>query len=524
MTDFNEDEIDKGFRRVIEGKEIEPPASLWAGIRIAALERQLIHYQSMTLWFKGAVGVLTALLGGTGYFLYQSQTTTPQHRKEVVTITKTDTIYVTKTEKVFIGRPVIVYVYAENRNVEPIENGPDKNELNEENTTLSTVPNKENKLSDEKITQNSVIIHPTSSRNNRKSLQTGKLSTTAGEKAKTGYSELNKLNKGRIGNQINNPSFSPENFTGNTDNNKDRKVSNEAAADEALIVNFLESLPMHLNPPLRVPKMDYLSNYKKTVKWPKPRIPFIDRLSLSGYVSPELNRVDVRRGEPNAFKYGDEELQMGVTGGVRVGINLSEKWSLLTGFEFSGTGFDDRNRRQVLTAESVNGKLSYVYRTALGTVEIPAERLSAPAQTGSVIGLEVHEPIQRYTLNLPLGIRYNVWGKHFRLLNQVQMNVQFYGLVGGYWQLLLRQEGRAEIFENSGREFTGELTQFQNVHNSFGLNAGAGVELGIGRHFNLFVEPNYSQGISSVVKDMAIRSVISSFGLKTGIKWCFGKQ
>ena len=72
MADFNEDEIDKGFRRVIEGKNVEPPGSLWANIRISVLERQLIRYQCVNLWLKGTVGVLATLLSGTA-FLYLTQ-------------------------------------------------------------------------------------------------------------------------------------------------------------------------------------------------------------------------------------------------------------------------------------------------------------------------------------------------------------------------------------------------------------------------------------------------------------------
>ncbi len=56
----------------------------------------------------------------------------------------------------------------------------------------------------------------------------------------------------------------------------------------------------------------------------KIRTPLPERLSLSAYVSPDWNKLDVRRDEPVAFKYGDEELPAGILAGIRV--KLGAKW------------------------------------------------------------------------------------------------------------------------------------------------------------------------------------------------------
>lgn len=505
MADFNEDEIDKGFRRVIEGKNVEPPGSLWANIRISALERQLIRYQSINLWLKGTAGVLAALLSGTA-FLYLTQNAPPLMKKEVVTITKTDTVYLTKTKRVFVDRPIVVYIEKSNGT-----NSFNNLEQNEETGTA------DNNLEKEQNTQSGLITN-LNTRQNSIERSKNKLNITHGKTSKR--SEQNYPIKNQIGNGKSNTSLPPLRSRENGELVEESPVH----ASEAFTVDYLEPLPIAPNAPLRLPLIKHHSTSKTMAKLPKVRTPLIDRLSLSSYVSPQWNSVDVRRDEPKAFDYGDEELQVGVTAGLRAGIRLSEKWLLLTGVEFNGTSFDDRSRRQILNAEAINGRFGYMYRTALGTVEIPAEKLSSPAQSGSMVGIEIHEPIQRYVINVPLLVRYNVWDKQFRFLNQVPMKLQFYGLLGGYWQIPIRQEGKVEIFENSGREFTSELTNFQNLRNSYGVNIGVGAELGVGKHFNLFAEPNYSQGISSVVSDMPIRSVVSSFGVKIGAKWNFGKQ
>jgi len=514
MADFNEDEIDKGFRRVIEGKNVEPPGSLWANIRISVLERQLIRYQCVNLWLKGTVGVLATLLSGTA-FLYLTQNDSPLAQKEVVTTRKTDTVYLTRTERVFVNRPVVVY--AENLHAKTNEINPNfnKKEQNYEIITPDNNPAEDDKhgLDKEQITQNDLII---STKQNNQGRIKNKLGITHSKKSN--HFEQDNQTKNQVGNERNNTSLLQESSLSSRENEE------KAALDfKTFTVNYLEPLPITPNAPLGIPSIKYHPNIKTALKLPKVRTPLLDRLSLSSYVSPEWNGIDVRRNEPKAFNYGDEELQAGITAGLRAGIRLSEKWQLLAGVEFSGASFDDRNLRQILTAEAINDRFGYIYRTALGKVEIPAEKLSVLAQSGSVVGIEIHEPIQRYVINVPLLVRYNVWDKQFRFLNQVPIKLQFYGLLGGYSQLPILQEGKIEVFENSGREFTAELTNFQNLRNSYGVNLGAGVELGIGKHFNLFAEPNYSQGISSLVREMPIRSVVSSFGVKMGAKWNFGK-
>jgi hypothetical protein len=482
MGNFDEQELDNGLRRVVEGKSVEPPPSLWPAIRITTLERQLIGYQSAALWFKGTIGILAALLGGTGYFLYKANTILPIIKKEIVTVInkQVDTVYVTKIEKVYINRPLI--------NVEK--------KLNTQRQILSNVTNGQR-------SNLSVIDNQQSKNNQIEPITKSDFQTTQSASSNT----------------------QPQEQTRKTSNFKLQANNSEPTS----ILNFpniqidcLEPLQMQPADLVAIPKIKYQLPQIKTQS-PKIKIPFVDRLSLSVYASPEWNAIDVRRNDPKAFNYGDEHLQIGLTAGLRMDVQVARKWSLRTGLEYGITGFDDRNRRQLLVAENIDGRLGYLYRTALGTVEIPANRLSAQAQVGSVVGVEVQQPIQRYVLNVPLSVRYDAWAKPFRLLNQVPMKVNLYGLVGGYWQIPIGQKGAVQIFEDSGREFTSDLSSFQNSRTSYGISLGFGAELGVGRRFSLFVEPNFSKGISSVAKNMPIRSTISNFGTKIGLKWYLGR-
>jgi hypothetical protein len=273
-----------------------------------------------------------------------------------------------------------------------------------------------------------------------------------------------------------------------------------------------------------MPKPRYRGLFAPVPDITKLRTPLSERISLSAYVSPDWNKIDVRREEPDAFTYGDEELLIGVVAGLRASVKLSKKWTVVGGVEFGGSSFDDGNRRVVLSTETINGETGYQYRSALGTVAIPSKLLSSVPRPSDAIGLEIHEPILRYSLSLPLSFRYELWQKHYLFLGQVPMNLQIYGIFGGYWQVPLRQEGKVQIYESSGREFTAELRHFQNLRSSWGIQAGVGTELGIGRHFNFFIEPTVSRGLTSVVENMSLTTTLSNFGVKVGTRWSFEKR
>ena len=135
MVESDELEFDKGLRRIAEGQAVEPSPSLYAGIRLAALERQLISYQSAALWLKGTIGVLAVLLGVTGLLLYKAGNEPNTQVAAAVIPAKADTVYVTRTEQVFTDRPVVVYMEKKSasRQSETILPGQD---LNDETSAL----------------------------------------------------------------------------------------------------------------------------------------------------------------------------------------------------------------------------------------------------------------------------------------------------------------------------------------------------------------------------------------------------
>ena len=467
---------------------------------------------------------------------------------------KADTVYVTRTEQVFTDRPVVVYVEKKSagNQSETILPGQD---LNGETSAL--ISSKQNdRLVNERKSDPSTIdaVNNASGKNELNGIQrrreenlaANEPSAPALENAKTNVqpNDTSDERKGEalIGQKTKHEksrAMYPTKSSGNRGGfstlenaapvGKDAPFESGKAERIAFDVSRLNASVQKPKHSLRLPKIAYQKSGQAQAaavppKVAKIRTPLADRLSLSVYASPDWSKLNVRRDEPDAFQYGDEELQTGILAGIRVGLKLGENWSLLAGAEFSGSSFDEGMRRQILTAENVNGQIDFPYRTALGTAVIPGNLLSSPLAAGNRIGLELDNDIERYGLNLPLALRYDIWRKRFVLLNRIPLRFAAYGLLGGYAQIPLRQEGEVEIYEESGREFETDITGFRNLRPAYGLSLGAGAELGVGKHLSIFAAPTYMQGLTSVVRGMPLSTTIGGFGVKVGVTWGFGKK
>lgn len=552
MAESDEHEFDEGLRRIAEGQAVQPSPSLYAGIRLAAVERQLISYQSATLWLKGTIGVLAVLLGVTSLMLYKAGNEPNTQVAAVAIPAKIDTVYVTRTEQVFTDRPVVIYVEKKSagNQSETLLPGQDLYDetgapiYSRQNDRLANQPNSDLSTIDA-VSNTSGRNGPDGIQRSRKgNLAANETSAPVLENAKTNAQPNDTSDDGKgesmIGQEIKGEkpgTMYPTKNSGSRSGfstlenaataGKDAPFESGQAKRIAFDVSRLNASVQKSKPGFRLPKVAYQKSGQ--VQAPPPKVakiktPLAERLSLSVYASPDWSRLDVRRDEPDAFQYGDEELQPGILAGVRVGLKLGGNWSLLAGAEFSGSSFDEGTRRQILTAENANGQIGFPYRTALGTAVIPGSLLSSPPAVGDRIGLELDDDIERYALNLPLALRYHIWQKRFLLLKQLPMHFTAYGLLGGYAQIPLRQEGEVEIYEELGREFETDIAGFRNLRPAYGLSLGAGAGLGVGKHLSIFAEPTYMQGLTSVVRGMPLSTTIGGFGVKAGLTWGFGKK
>ncbi|MEY4937437.1 MAG: hypothetical protein RIS64_3796, partial [Bacteroidota bacterium] len=77
------------------------------------------------------------------------------------------------------------------------------------------------------------------------------------------------------------------------------------------------------------------------------------------------------RKERHAFDYANEDVRSSNTIGLRAGMKLNSRLTLLAGVEYSKLSFDEFDRNQTFTAENLNGIPTFLYKHALGTIVIP---------------------------------------------------------------------------------------------------------------------------------------------------------
>ncbi|MFN8353776.1 MAG: hypothetical protein U0Y10_05010 [Spirosomataceae bacterium] len=593
MSGFDENELDNAFRMSFEGKELEPPPSVWKAVRTSALEHQLIRYQSMNLWLKGITGALTVLLGGTSYFWYQAaqqakQTPTAQ----VITVTKTDTVFVpnTQTERVFVAVPAPSEPVAD-ASITKVERQSDPNLSNESlsndptpTTTLnsthttdevaSVLPESKNSSVAKVSQRNSPVALPltpaeattplTKEENStaQKDIASAAPFTKSNvngtteqpenetvESSKTTSKKASRRNEQLVSNQLNtaktaknrlnqqspvadsSPLYAPTtDASSGSVNPVANSAETEAQAPVPLLASMrveqLKSLPYQFEFEQKEHKVRFRSALKPSIpiKLLRPRTPFIERLSLSAYYSPEWNDLSIRRDEPTAFGYANQDVSNGSAFGLRIGVKLSDRWSVQTGIEHSSFSFEEKEKYQFLRAEDKNGRLCFVYRTALGTVEVPFQQLNYQPKPGDPLRIENRGLQHTSAWRIPVTFRYNFLDKTWQAPNSSPLTIRIYGLGGVSITMPKDVNTTLEILAPNGRESIGTLNDFQNLQTAWGFNLGAGAEIGLGRRTFLWVEPNYNQNLSSFVKDMPITSSVGTIGLKMGLKWEFARK
>ena len=597
MSDLDENELDKAFRMGIEGQHIEPPPSVWKAVRSTALESQLIKYQTANLWLKGITGVLTVLLSGTTYLWYQAaKSPDVATQMQVITQTKTDTVFVPRTDQVVIAtlpqpqtttnkeqvadKQVVLPNDAVAEN--PTSTQPEKDiitnqqEGSTKETTLvkeqantpkaNEIANKKEKTGQEseKITQESSVEN-VAINSKILSKEAGKINNAPSTKAKkvlnkTTPSDL--VAKESTGRRANSSLTVQQELAKNSQPNARQSISqrgnqtathppiNESASIELdnqksslpadnqsvvkgedsqhqfknLSIARLQALPYHFEIEANIPKIRYRTYQKPSVpiRLPKQGLSLLERISVSAFVAPEWNNLSVRRNEPRAFDYANQVIKAGNMIGLRLGVQLSERLSVVTGVEYSKFEVEEKDKKVLLKAENVNGKPCFVYRTALGTVQIPVQDLGYQPKYGDPLLLESGGFQNTTFWRVPLGVRYDFLNTRLKTENAKKaVGFTLYGLSSMNLTIPNQFNASVEIFVPNGREVKRDLSNFENTQPSLGFQAALGAEMGFGRHFRILMEPAYFHSVTSIVKDMPITSLRSSFGLKFGAKWQF---
>lgn len=519
MSEQDPHKLDETFRSMIERMSFEPPTANLDGMRANALQLHLGRLRTENGWLKAALGAVLLLLGSSGYLLLKG-TASASLRKESLaqnsrTVKQTDTVYITRTERVYIRVPI----------PEAIDDGPDavKNDYekpdnqsnlkilsNEETATLNPEigVSKNKSFGSKDIVENN---RPGSSK--RSIVKNQVLDQNQNRRKKTETIE----SKGQ--DLTENQALTENNLHRADDvNNTDEELIEIEA--NSLNPEFLAPLNYSNEPHLNIPKIHYKLKNQPTTKPKKPRLPFNERLSFGMYYAPEINTLHLRRDEIDAFEYGHEKITSTQVAGMRIGIKLSDKLSLLTGLEHQSIRFEHAGlSKETLIAQDINGQATFFKKTVFGIAQIPGDFYTSKPTVGSSVVIEGDEDNFVQSIRIPLAFKYDFYGRKLPWLEQKNMVLKLYALVGGYWATPTKQQLKAEIYEPDGHDFYTTLTRFQNTKSHFGFNAGVGAEIYYGQHWHLFGEPYYQSDISSRVQNLPLRTFIGGYGFRFGLKY-----
>ena len=517
MSEQEPHKLDETFRSMIERMSFEPPTANLDTMRANVLQIQLGRLRTENGWLKAALGLVMLLLGSTGYVLLKANAPARQEAvvPQILKVKQTDTVYVTRTERVYIRVPI----------PESIDDGPDLAQNDYEKTdnqskankNSETLPNEEtatlgvrkNKSFDSKD-----IVETNRSNNRKRSIfKNQPLAQNLNRQKQVDNVESYNQNVTKDNTLIGNSTPASDGLKNTTE-----ELNNEKP--DLLNLDFLEPLNYSNVPHLSIPKIHYKSKNPTNQKLRKPRQSFGERLSLSAYYAPELNRLNLRRDDIDAFEFGHESIKSTQVAGIRTGIKLSDNLSLLTGLEYQTIRFEHSGlSKETLVAQDINGQPTFFKKTVFGIAQIPGDFYTSNPTVGSRVVLESDEDNFVQFLRIPLAFSYDFYRQKLHWFEQSTTVLKLYALVGGYWATPTKQQMKVEIYEPDGHDFYTTLTHFQNTRANAGLNAGLGAEIRYGQHWSVFGEPYYQTGIKSMIQNLPLRTFVGGFGCHFGLKY-----
>jgi hypothetical protein len=480
-TNEEHNSLDDAFRKGIGRLDIPPLPINLDGMRADTLASQLVRASRQIQRLRGVAGFLLLLLGGSGLSFYQYQNdakNTINLPIKAITVAKIDTVYITKIEKVFVPAGY------ENTQLNAAQRSNMRHDILQSlsNNELSMVV---------KYYKNQLLSHE---------------------------NLLNNSTKNTIANRTTLP------ITTINDTQNPESIARHLPPTVANL-NFLDILPMRTTPmSKKTPDIHYKPTLK-AIKAAAPKMTLAERFSVSAHVGIENSSVDIRRDQIDAFQYdGNENISSTKTYGLRLGIRLTNRLSVETGYEDVDYTFQSHNtKKMMLKAELLDGQPAFVYRSIFGSAVVPNQELTKQPQLGDGIILENEENHIAGYDRIPLILRYDLWDKPLYYGFRRKTYLTLYGLLGGVYSTPSHQQLNVEIYESNGHDFYTSLSSFKNTSDTWGINLGAGAELMLNKKLSLWLEPSYQKTLTSMVQGLPLRTFPNSFGLRFGVKYQFVK-
>jgi hypothetical protein len=457
MSNQESNEIGKVFRSAIDGISIPPPSGIWENLRLLAIQTQLLRYKKYTQWLGIYASLVTILLGGAMYLLFLKKTADVSPKAIDYTRQHSQAI---QHDTILIRRNVVKYVYLNNL------------------TTPENVPN-------------------------------------------------NLIENHNIGNRNLNALTNDKNSTSDTKNivtDPNPSLSTAVESQEEILTAKEGNPYIPFNSHFGLPSMGIPKTSVAAVSATKPqssKTPFINRLAISAFYSPEWGDLTVYRSEPEAFNYGNETIEKASSYGLRASFDLNSRLSISTGIEWSSIQFASAIRKFPIQAELVNGQVSYLYKTVFGVATIPNDEMTTIPAIGNTISLESEDEHKVSFVKIPISLKYNVFQLKLKKTNRNQKYLALYGIGGLSYNMPYRQALQVEIYEPDGHDFYATLGSFSNTQSFWSYNLGIGAEMDLSHNTSVWLEPYYNKTINSFVRDLPLQSYVHNLGLKVGLKWHF---
>ena len=575
MNDFDENELDKAFRQSIEGQHLPPPPGVWKQVQASALQRKLIHYQQVNTFLKVLSGSLAAVLAVVGYLFWKqaenrqavvktdtvfvNPTRTDSLPKKAITDTTaqqnhfSDSITQTTSHDPNLTLP---------ENTETTPHYTEKNKLSEtapdaskeQNNALENTPthtqhkdfnipkNQKNKYQvteNQDITQKNTDKPITKTEKQKPVIQQNTEEITQLQKKKSNTEILTAVENETAVKEKKTKPVQPA-LTEPSQKQRLHQTQKDPTArqpgDTRPYFQTPDSLqeiallqPKALQMPdtllaLKVPERLVMpsqqvatTSKKEPEKAKKSLLPLLDRLSLSIYGSPDGNQLRVQESRPSGTILFRQATSGGLTAGLRVGFRVGQRFSLLSGLEYSRFSYSDGQPFQTLEAGEPHDKPGFVYPTILGAGVLSPDMLGFNPRPGERIQVQVKSPVQVSYWQVPLGLRYTFWQKTLGYRTRLHL----YALAGGYLTFPKSQQADLEVRVPFGREYPVKVSHFEFTKPSWGLQAGAGAEISFLNRLWFFAEPGYARDAASLVSGIPVDTYRSRLSLKMGVSWHF---
>ena len=517
MNENERHNIDETFRNKIEQMSLQAPSPNLDGVRANVLQRTLQSSQFQNRWLKNTLVAMTLVLGSCVYFLMDKPADidkTLTHEK-IIKVYQTDTVYVTKYQTKIIKVPVLIYPKATQIR-DQYANIIQPNSVIDEKTFTNALTNENTSVANENNKANNTPKYLSLSKiKNSQSFNNQVIESNSITKNKTDESVFTRTENGSI---------IPENTVNSPNDVVENSIKNQP--ERLLSYNFLKAKSYRSDIAWKMPLLKYNSPIKPNIKPQKITIPFMDRLTLGIYFSPEDNTVDVRKDAVQGFALGEEVISNSPTIGARIGLKLSKKLTLTMGVEKQTLNFigQGSGKEKIIAESGTDGKPVFLKSTIFGITQFPTDGMTANPRVGSSILIENENGHFVESLKIPISLKYQFFERTLRGFGWRGAGLNLYTIGGGYYAIPSKQQFMIEIYEPNGHEYDLTVNNFSNTNPYTGLNLGFGAELGYGKHFQFFVEPYYHTTLKSLVNNMPIRTFVTGKGLKFGVNYQFSKK